>query len=98
MYKILLLIFFNTIIFSSTYNPQFSGDSKAVVTTIGGIIRAQRTNEIEKKYPRKNCPICKGKGYYISGDGISKIECVYCEADKKLTSSGTSCQTKIIQK
>lgn len=37
--------------------------------------------EIEKKYKRSQCPVCKGKGWYISGDGIAKVECGYCEPD-----------------
>jgi hypothetical protein len=23
--------------------------------------------------------VCKGKGWYISGDGIKKVDCGYCE-------------------
>ena len=33
---------------------------------------------------RMDCPVCKGKGWYISGDGIEKIECQYCEPSKFL--------------
>ena len=40
------------------------------------------SSNVEKKYKRKDCPVCKGKGFYISGDGISKVDCGYCEAEK----------------
>jgi hypothetical protein len=35
------------------------------------------------KYKRKDCPVCKGKGKYLSGDGISWVDCGYCEAEGK---------------
>jgi hypothetical protein len=35
---------------------------------------------------RSDCPVCKGKGWYMSGDNILKIECTYCEVDKGLLS------------
>lgn len=41
---------------------------------------------IEKKYKRKDCPVCKGKGWYISGDDIAKVDCGYCEPEQKLES------------
>jgi hypothetical protein len=44
--------------------------------------------EVTQKYKRKDCPICKGKGWYMSGDGILKIDCTYCEADKSTISIG----------
>lgn len=59
----------------------YNGSTTAAITAIGGIIKAQHIN-IEKKYKRKDCPVCKGKGFYISGDGISKVDCGYCEAEK----------------
>ena len=52
----------------------------AAVTIAGGIIRANSTPVIEK-YKRKDCPVCKGKGWYISGDGIEKVDCGYCEPE-----------------
>lgn len=83
---------------SSSYN----GSTTGAVCLVGGIIKAQHGDTIEKKYKRKDCPVCKGKGYYISGDGISKVECGYCESDKKasepqLSLSGT-CKTQVIKK
>lgn len=50
----------------------------SVVTIVGGTILAQHTEAVEK-YKRKDCPVCEGKGWYMSGDGIKKIECQYCE-------------------
>ena len=43
-----------------------------VVTIVGGILKA-RSVEVVQKYKRKDCPVCKGTGYYISGDGIAKV-------------------------
>lgn len=56
----------------------YDGLTKASVTIAGGIIKAQHT-ENNKKYKRKDCPVCKGKGWYISGDDITKVPCGYCE-------------------
>lgn len=53
--------------------------STAVVTIVGGKIAANNNNEIVEKYKREDCPVCKGKGWYLSGDGIAKINCQYCE-------------------
>ena len=50
----------------------------AVVTLVGAKIASQ-SNDVVEKYKRKDCPVCKGKGWYISGDGIAKIQCQYCE-------------------
>lgn len=50
----------------------------AVVTIAGAIIKSRETPVITK-YARKDCPVCKGKGWYISGDGIEKVDCGYCE-------------------
>jgi hypothetical protein len=63
----------------------YNGSTTAAITTIGGIIKAQHVN-VEKKYKRKDCPVCKGKGFYISGDGISKVDCGYCEVEKQQSS------------
>ena len=50
----------------------------AVVTLSGSIVKSRNT-DIVQKYKRKDCPVCKGKGWYMSGDGIAKIICQYCE-------------------
>ena len=53
----------------------------SAVTVAGSIIKAQGAENVQK-YKRKDCPVCKGKGWYMSGDGIKKIECSYCEEEK----------------
>lgn len=67
----------------------YYGSTTAPVTLAGGIIKAKHVQEVTQKYKRKDCPVCKGKGYYISGDGILKIDCTYCEVDKGSLSVGT---------
>ncbi|NBT07557.1 MAG: hypothetical protein EBS98_02025 [Chitinophagia bacterium] len=47
----------------------------------GGIIKAQNS-PVDHKYSRKDCPICKGTGKYLSGDGIKMVDCGYCEPPK----------------
>lgn len=72
------LMFILTFVGNTVY--AYDGSAKAAVTLAGGIIKAQHT-ENNTKYKRKNCPVCKGKGYYISGDKISKVDCGYCEPE-----------------
>ena len=62
---------------SSSISQEYS--TTAVVTMVGGKIAAHNNNKIVEKYKRKDCPVCKGKGWYLSGDGIAKINCQYCE-------------------
>lgn len=38
---------------------------------------------ITQKHKRSECPECKGSGILKSGDGLSTIECPYCEKDKQ---------------
>lgn len=52
--------------------------STSVVTLVGAHIKAKDV-PIVSKYKRADCPVCKGKGWYISGDGIEKVDCGYCE-------------------
>ena len=61
-----------------SYKPS----SKSSVSLIGGVIKARHSVEKEKKYPRKDCPVCKGQGWYLSGDGIKRVDCGYCEPEK----------------
>lgn len=61
-------VFFNTRPISTT----------AAVVIAGAHIKA-RDIPINHKYNRKDCPVCKGKGWYISGDDITKVNCGYCE-------------------
>jgi len=62
----------------------FKYSTVSVVTIAGAIIRSNSVTVIEK-YKRKDCPVCKGKGWYISGDGIKKVDCGYCEPEEKKT-------------
>lgn len=52
--------------------------STSVVTLVGAHMKA-RDFPINMKYKRKECPVCKGTGKYISGDGIKEVDCGYCE-------------------
>lgn len=75
IYKSLFLTAIVTsLLFASV--PKYS--TTAVVTLIGAQVSSSDSNQVEK-YKRKDCPVCKGKGWYISGDGIAKINCQYCE-------------------
>lgn len=87
-------------IFSSS---PYSGSTTAAVTLAGGIIKAQHADHIEKKYKRKDCPVCKGKGWYISGDDISKVPCGYCEPETSQITHPPivikpDCNTKVIKR
>jgi hypothetical protein len=73
-----LLLTVSVLIAASDYG--YNGSTTGAVTLIGGIIKAKHIDK-EKKYPRKDCPVCKGKGWYISGDGIKKVDCGYCEPE-----------------
>jgi hypothetical protein len=76
------LLFFPMIIASillAANVPPYS--TTAVVTLVGAKIKSQQIAPSIVKYKRKDCPVCKGKGWYISGDGIAKINCGYCEPD-----------------
>ena len=57
---------------------QYQGSTTAVVTIVGAHIKA-KDSPINQKYPRKKCPVCKGTGKYISGDGIKQVDCGYCD-------------------
>jgi hypothetical protein len=62
----------------------FQPSSISAVSLIGGVIRARHiAEEQDTKYPRDECPVCEGKGWYQSGDGIEKVPCGYCEPVKK---------------
>jgi len=58
---------------------EFRPSSTSAVSLIGGVIKARHEVSEDTKYPRDECPVCEGKGWYISGDGIEKVECGYCE-------------------
>lgn len=65
-------------LFGST---EYRGSTTAAVSIAGGIIKTQNLETVVK-YKRSECPVCKGKGWYISGDGIKRVDCGYCEPDK----------------
>lgn len=64
------------------FQTPYYGSTTAPVVIAGGVIKAQNSNDVVTKYKRKDCPVCKGKGWYMSGDNIKKIDCTYCEPDK----------------
>jgi len=81
MNKILGLILISSIVIAhSDYG--YNGTTTAAVTLAGSIIKSKHI-DTEKKYPRKNCPVCKGAGKYLSGDGIKMVDCGYCEPETK---------------
>jgi hypothetical protein len=80
MNKIIGLCLIGSVLLYSSYG--YNGSSTAAVTLVGGIIKAKHIDK-EKKYPRKDCPVCKGTGKYLSGDGIKMVDCGYCEPDNK---------------
>ena len=86
MNKIFIGLFCISLLFADS---GYYGSTTAPVTLAGGIIKAKHVQEVTQKYKRKDCPVCKGKGWYMSGDGILKIDCTYCEADKGSLSLGT---------
>jgi hypothetical protein len=79
MNNIIYLLLIGSVFVFGSYD--YHGSTTASVVISGGIIKAQNIN-IEKKYKRKNCPVCKGTGYYISGDKITRVDCGYCEPEK----------------
>lgn len=62
---------------------EFQPSSTSAVSLIGGVLKARHEVSEETKYPRDECPVCEGKGWYISGDGIERVECGYCEPSKE---------------
>lgn len=64
------------------FDSNYYGSTTAPVVIAGGIIKSKHTTDVTVKYKRKDCPVCKGKGWYMSGDGIKRIECTYCEPEK----------------
>jgi len=85
MNKLFVGLFCVSLLFTQSH---YYGSTTAPVTLAGGIIKAKHVQEVTQKYKRKDCPVCKGKGWYMSGDGILKIDCTYCEADKGTISIG----------
>lgn len=79
MKYILILLVTSTILFGSRYE----GSTTSAVTLVGGIIKSTHIEPSDKKYKRKDCPVCKGTGKYLSGDGIKMVDCGYCEPEKQ---------------
>lgn len=102
MNKSAFLLLAISVLFSSY---DYNGSTTGAVTLVGGVIKAKHIDK-EKKYPRKDCPVCKGKGWYISGDGIEKVPCGYCEEETNEQSQVThppiklapNCNTKVNHK
>lgn len=80
MNKSITILLLYSLLLSSDYG--YNGSTTAAVTLVGATIKAKHENN-EKKYPRKNCPVCKGTGKYLSGDGIKMVDCGYCEPENK---------------
>jgi len=80
MNKLFIAIFCVGSIFAQDY---YYGSTLAPVTLAGAIIKTKQAQNTNQKYKRKDCPVCKGKGWYMSGDNIKKIECTYCEPEVK---------------
>lgn len=73
-----LLIF--SLLLSCSIAFSYDGSTKASVVLAGGIIKSKYVDN-STKYKRSNCPVCRGRGWYISGDDITKVPCGYCEPD-----------------
>ena len=83
MNKIIGLFLVATILFGSS---PYKGSTTAAVVLSGGIIKSTHIEMPDTKYKRKNCPVCKGTGKYLSGDGIKMVDCGYCEPETKSAS------------
>jgi hypothetical protein len=79
MNKTLFILLSFGILYSS---QKYDGSTLAPVVIAGSVIKSSGI-EIVSKHKRKDCPVCKGKGWYISGDQISKVDCGYCEPETK---------------
>lgn len=79
MNKIIATGLISVFFFSSSYY----GSTTAPVILAGAVIKSKHKDEVVVKYKRKDCPVCKGKGWYMSGDDIKKIDCTYCEPENK---------------
>lgn len=80
MNNTICLLLVATVLFGSS---PYKGSTTSAVILAGGIIKSTHIEMPDKKYERKNCPVCKGTGKYLSGDGIKMVDCGYCEPEKK---------------
>ena len=78
MNKLVLPLLIISLFFSSS---GYDGGSLAPVIIAGSIVK-NMGNEPTKKYKRKECPVCKGSGQYLSGGGIKMVDCGYCVPEK----------------
>jgi hypothetical protein len=79
MNKTLFLLLSIGVLYSSR---PYDGGTLAPVIIAGSVVKHEGA-EIIKKYKRKDCPVCKGTGKYLSGDGIKMVDCGYCEPETK---------------
>ena len=87
MYKAILLLAVSSAVAMSSA-AKYSTTS--VVTLVGAKILSSQEDLVPvEKYKRKDCPVCKGKGWYISGDGIAKVDCGYCEPEEENSNTST---------
>jgi hypothetical protein len=86
MNKYLMALLICAISTSTISAYEYAGSTTGVVVVVGSIIKGLES-PVKTKYKRKDCPVCLGKGYYVSGDGIMKVDCGYCEPDKNTASS-----------
>jgi hypothetical protein len=93
MNNIVGLLLVATILFGSS---SYKGSTTASVVLAGGIIKSTHIEMPDKKYERKNCPVCKGTGKYLSGDGIKMVDCGYCEPEKKDSQVTPQTKPKIV--
>jgi len=80
--KIITSTFVLATLMGAVVMGDFQPGSTSAVSLIGGVIKARHDVSPDAKYPRKDCPVCKGQGWYISGDGIEKVDCGYCVPEK----------------
>jgi hypothetical protein len=64
------------------FGSRYEGSTTPAVALAGGIIKSTHIEPSDQKYKRKDCPVCKGTGKYLSGDGIKMVDCGYCEPEK----------------
>lgn len=100
MNKLILTCLLGTVLVFG--DSPYSGSTLAPIAISGGIIAAKHL-DTTKKYKRKDCPVCKGKGWYISGDDIKRVDCGYCEpergdAEKPSLTNPQNCETKVNKK
>lgn len=78
MTKLIIPLLFISLFFTTS---NYTGGSTAPVVIAASVVK-NIGNEPTKKYKRKECPVCKGSGQYLSGDGIKMVDCGYCLPDK----------------